>query len=102
MTRKEHLLLTLEEEALEVALALAQRCSKTLRFSPAEVQPGQPHTNAERVMHEFADLDAMIEMLQEEGVLPTLSTDNFRALKIAKKSKIEKNLEISRENGTLL
>lgn len=95
MTRQEHLLTILGEECVEVA----QRASKALRFGLTEVQPdlAQAYTNAERLMQEYAHLVAMIDMCQEEGLLPVMP-QSFVA---AKKRNVEKYLGYSRECGTL-
>jgi phosphoribosyl-ATP pyrophosphohydrolase len=101
VTRKEHLLVCACEEAIEVALALAQRISKGLRFGLDEVQVGQDKTNAERVIQEFADLTALISMLASEGHLPFVGADKFAEMTAAKKAKIEKFLLVSKDHGTL-
>lgn len=97
MTRTEHLLIIASEECIEIALAMAQRTSKALRFSLLEVQPAQPFTNAERIMAEFDDLVAVVEMLQHEGILPASSNERVDA----KKRKVEEFLLFSAEQGTL-
>jgi hypothetical protein len=94
MNRQEHLLLILEEECIETA----QRVSKALRFSVEEVQPGQKLTNAERLIYEFNDIVAMMEMLKDEGVIGEFH-DPIAV--IEKKKKVEKFLELSKEHGTL-
>lgn len=90
MTRSEHLLTVLAEECCEVG----QRVSKALRFGLAEVQPdqeGYPYRNDERVMHEVADFLGVLDMPQEEGVLPMMSSmEGFRDRIQAKKAKVEK------------
>lgn len=96
MTREEHLLAILAEESVEVA----QRCTKALRFGLHEIQTGQTLTNAQRLMGEYADLLAILEMLQEEGHLHR--STNLTELKVAKKLKIEGYLSYSRELGTLV
>lgn len=97
MNRREHLLTILGEEGVEVA----QRASKCLRFGDLEIQPGQDKSNAERLMGEFMDLLALVEMAQEEGILPVLEMSERRQLKAAKKGKVEKYLEYSKSQGTL-
>jgi NTP pyrophosphatase (non-canonical NTP hydrolase) len=95
MTRKEHLLIILSEECNEIA----QRISKALRFGLSEIQPGQKLTNEERIRLEFADLLAVVEMLQyDEGVLDKLV---LRSEMDSKKEKVNRFLEYSRECGTL-
>lgn len=94
MNRVEHLLWVLAEECNEVA----QRASKAARFGLQEVQPGQGLSNAERIMGEYADLQAAVEMLIEEGALPE---GDLRRQIDMKKAKVEKFLLYSAECGTL-
>lgn len=94
MNHSEHLLTIVAEEAVEIA----QRATKALRFGLHEVQPDQPLNNAARLMGEFHDLLAALEMLHEhEGM--RLHVD--RKVIAEKKVKIEKFLAYSREMGTL-
>ncbi len=97
MTRSEHLLTILAEECAEIA----QRCSKALRFTVDECQPGldPPLTNGERIVREYADLLAVASMLIDEGVLPRT---RLGPLMIAKRAKVETFLEYSRQRGTLI
>jgi len=97
MTRQELLLTILAEECVETA----QRCSKAIRFTPEEVEPNQSITqlsNAERIVYEFNDIVAVMQMLQEEGVLPKVF--NQQAIDL-KKEKVEKWLLYSRKRGAL-
>lgn len=95
MTRKEHLLTILQEECNEVG----QRASKMLRFGVTEIQPGQTLSNSERLIFEFNDLIAVMQLLRREGVLPSkLVRDEYVE---AKKKKIEHFLQYSKEQGTL-
>jgi NTP pyrophosphatase (non-canonical NTP hydrolase) len=94
MTRTEHLLWIVAEECAEVA----QRVSKAARFGLKEVQPGQPLSNAERIVQEFDDLLAVVVMLKDEGCLPA---SGGKAALLAKKAKVEKFLRYSAECGTL-
>lgn len=96
MTRIEHLLTIAAEECTEIG----QRASKALRFSLEEVQPGQALSNAERIMYEYRDLQAVMEMLEDEGVLPSIWIRDAAAIE-AKKAKVEKFLLHSAEVGTL-
>lgn len=59
MTREEYLLLMVMEECDE----LSQRASKALRFGIAQVQPGQTFDNRDRMISEFADLVAAMDMV---------------------------------------
>lgn len=94
LNRTEHLLSCLAEECTEVG----QRVSKALRFGIGEVQPGQPLTNAERIVGEIVDLFAVVEMLDAEGIL---HTGDHRAQIAAKKDKIEKFMRYAEKQGAL-
>jgi hypothetical protein len=63
-----------------------------------EVQPGQELTNAERVVYEFNDLIALIEVLYDKALIPY---EYDRKMIAAKKEKIKKFLQYSKECGTL-
>lgn len=95
MKRAEHLLIILAEECGEVA----QEASKALRFGPEEICPVKGISNAARIVDEFNDLIAMMEMLRAEGVIPTefIVSDKIAA----KKKKVEEMLEYSKKCGTL-
>ena len=98
MNRHEHLATTATEECGEVA----QRISKALRFGWSEVQPGQPLNNAERIVQEFHDLYAMLDWLQDEGLIADhlILRPNTNQM-AAKRAKVEKFMAISREQGVL-
>lgn len=107
MTRQELLLTQLAEECAEVA----QRVSKALRFGLEEIQPGQSLNNAERIVEELIDLQAVWRMLQNEPnahagdgfarfcILPVLSLEAERERMLAKIAKVEKFLAFSAARG---
>jgi NTP pyrophosphatase (non-canonical NTP hydrolase) len=97
VNRTEHLLVCLAEECAEVS----QRVSKALRFGLAEVQPGQPLNNAERIAGELDDLFAVARILADEGILPREGPDGAEVVE-GKRAKIERCMAISREQGVLL
>lgn len=69
MTLVDYLLVCLMEECGE----LSQRAGKAIRFGVEEVQPGQPLTNARRLVDEANDVLAILELLKERGMpLPGL------------------------------
>jgi hypothetical protein len=96
MNRPEHLLTCLAEECAEVA----QRVSKALRFGLHEVQAGQALTNAQRIVEEMRDLNAVSTLLQAEGILegPCMPSADQA---LAKLRKIERFMDISRREGVL-
>lgn len=100
MNRKEHLLVCATEEGIEVALALAQRLSKGLRFGLDEVQEGQAKTNAQRIVAEYHDLTAVLIKLAEEGHIE-LKEEELDAAVEAKHAKLEKFMEYAEKCGTL-
>jgi hypothetical protein len=94
MTVNELLLTTLAEECVETA----QRVSKALRFGLEEVQEGQPFNNAQRITYEFNDIVAMMQILQERGLLARVL--DLPAIKL-KKEKVAKYIQYSIECGTV-
>ena len=91
MTRDEHLLTIAAEECVEVA----QQLTKALRFGMEEVQPGQELTNRQRIIAEFTELVAVLEM----AGFP-LQVVNGRVID-AKVAKVEHFLKYSAECGRL-
>lgn len=94
MTRLEHLLTILTEECNETG----QRVSKAIRFGMQEVQEGQLLTNAERVIYEFNDIVAVMELLLNDGDIKLLFD---REAIVAKKQKIVKYMEYAKKCGTI-
>lgn len=94
MTRNENLLTILSEECVETA----QRVSKALRFTLEEIQPEQELTNAQRIVYEFNDILAVMEILQEEGVFDKVID---REAIDKKKIKVAKYLAYSAQVGTV-
>jgi hypothetical protein len=50
---------------------------------------------------EYEQLNAMVEMLQEEGILPVFSKERKEKIKQDKKDKVERLLSYSRKAGCL-
>lgn len=94
MTRIENLLTILGEECNETA----QRVSKAIRFTLEEVQSDQDLTNAQRIVYEFNDIVAVMEILQSEGVFEKVID---REAIEKKKQKVKKYLNYSITVGTV-
>ncbi len=94
MNRTELLLTLLNEECVETA----QRVTKALRFTLDEVQTGQSLSNAERIVYEFNDILAVMEVLEEEGILKNVRDPEMIE---KKKDKIKKYIEYSKKMGVL-
>ena len=105
MNRLEHLLDILGEECSEVH----QRGSKAMRFSLTEIQPdsaANPEglTNAQRIIREYWDVCAMMEMVHRERPAEFAELLDFPKASIhieLKKAKVERFLALSKEMGTL-
>lgn len=89
MTRQEHLLTHVLEECVEIA----QRTTKAMRFGLFEIQPAQLQSNRQRIIDEYNDLIAVMDMLGMNVVDPMAIE--------AKKRKVEKYLAYAKECGTL-
>lgn len=91
-----HLLVCLSEEGSEVT----QACCKALRFG---LQDGQPkydnRTNIDLVCDEVNDLIGVLELLQENSVLPKVVLN--RVAINAKKAKVRKYMEYAMDRGCI-
>jgi hypothetical protein len=89
-------------QAASECVEVAHRISKAQQFGLAETQSGQPESNAERVVGEFMDLLAVMEMLEAEGLIQMPSAEEQEVLKQAKKAKVLKFMQYARDEcGTL-
>ena len=102
ITREQHLLIKLSEEAVEVALELSKRIHKTILFGLDEINIKKPDgpTNRENIINELNDLFGIVEMLVDEGTLPPdwLSQEKIDARKL----KVEKYIEHAKNVGNLI
>lgn len=100
MNRKEHLLTLLAEECIEIA----KETSKALRFGVDDRYPiDSDENNAESIVKEFYDLNAVMDLLYEEEPLikAAFTKYNLSEAVKAKQEKIEKYLLYSKEKGLL-
>lgn len=95
MKTEQYLLTVLAEECAEVA----QRATKAIRFGLTEVQPGQPHNNAERMLDEIVDLCVILSMLQKDCGLGQCDMSEENLAK--KEAKVRRFMDYSRQCGTL-
>jgi len=98
MNRTEHLLSCAAEECNEIA----QRVSKALRFGLDEAQVGQELSNADRIVQEFRDLQAVMELLEDcDAIKRCVWIRDVNAIE-EKKAKVEKYLRYAESTcGTL-
>jgi NTP pyrophosphatase (non-canonical NTP hydrolase) len=94
MNRTEHLLACLAEECAEVQHAVA----KALRFGLNDGYPGAASTNAQDIAREFADVLAVVEMLEEAGALDR-PTDTHAIER--KKARVSEYMTYAEQCGTL-
>lgn len=80
MSQTQEVMSILQEECAEVIQAV----SKINRFGIDNYKPGKPKTNREHLEEELGDMLAMIEILQDMGVV------DINNLELAKKAKFEK------------
>ena len=97
MKRVEHLLTIVTEECAEVTKCV----TKILRFNAEDHYPDNPLTNNDRFWQEWHDLQAVVEMLVEDGMLVPPGDGEAAANKAAKKTKVEQYLKYSLTRGTL-
>ncbi|MDT8992799.1 hypothetical protein RQP54_18140 [Curvibacter sp. APW13] len=98
MNRAEYLLVQAGSECNEIA----HRASKALHFGLREVQPGQEASNAQRLVAEYIDLLAVMEMLEEDGLVHIPTGTELREQIAAKKAKVEKFIRFAAEQcGTV-
>ena len=95
MNISEHLLTCLIEECSEIQ----QAASKALRFGLDDGHPEKTTTNAEDIAKECVDLVAVIEMLEEAGII-----DRIRTLQGIehKKAKVRHYMGYAKRRGTLV
>ena len=96
MNKGEYLLVCLAEECSEIQKAVM----KALRFG---LDKGNPYneqftTNASEISKECCDLIAVVELLEEDGILK--NTGTIQEIE-CKKNKVRQFMEISKEYKTL-
>jgi hypothetical protein len=94
MNKQEHLISRLAEESVEVA----KECHKALSFGIDDRYKGRM-TIRQKIVLELNDLFAVVEMLQDEGVLPMIVVNEY--LIDAKKKKVVKFMKYARKKGAL-
>lgn len=96
MNESEHLLTCLAEEAGEVVQAV----TKALRFGLKDGYPGTDRTNEQDIQDEFAQLLAVMEML-EDKVFGPRDFDRLQRTTNAKKYKVIEYMEYAVKTGAL-
>lgn len=98
MNRTEYLLCCLSEELSEVQ----KEISKCLRFSLEHItdEYGDGNTNLERLQYEWSDVQALLIMLEREGVKIAELTMPISAIE-RKIKRTEHYMLISKQLGTL-
>lgn len=91
MNRLQYLLLLAAEEGSEVA----QAATKAMRFGAQEVYKAAGLSNEARLQAEFNDILAVMEMLNEEGLVLYRNEDMIKE----KKAKVEKFMQYSKDLG---
>ncbi len=94
MNKKEYLLVCLSEELAEVS----QQIGKCLRFGIEHQYEKYSVNNANALRGELSDVEAILQLLEEEGVSLTVMPNRV----IEKMQRTEKFMQISITNGQLV
>ena len=98
MNKTENILTTALEECAEVQQAI----SKAMRFGMNAHHPMKPdHTNALDILTEYYQLQAVMELLQKDNILPVLPEDKITSIKQHKLEAMRQYQNISVLNGCL-
>lgn len=98
MRRNEYLALVAMEECAEIQQAL----SKAIRFGFDDHHPSRAdEMNEEQLLTEFYQLTAMIEEMQNKGIIAGFAQDKIEKVKQNKIEKVYKYMEYSKANGLL-
>ena len=93
-----YLLVCLMEESAEIAQAAA----KSIRFGLDDSHPERVgETNEDDLLEELYQCIAVVEMLQENKNLKTLTNEEIHCIKNKKKEKMIKYMSYSKEKGQL-
>jgi hypothetical protein len=93
MNREQYLLICLSEELAEMQHAI----SKILRFTRNDKHVSLSKSNAEQLDDEWADVNAVISLLQDNGFYIQKSLER----EMSKKLKLRSYMEYSRNLGVL-
>jgi hypothetical protein len=101
MTKLENLYIVVMEECSE----MQQSISKILRFGENNSHPNRlDSTNAKELLTEYYQLQAVMEMIIEQGVLGNISEDEIADIKFGKRRNVRAYMHLSEEldriNGT--
>lgn len=87
MNHSENLLVVASEECAEIQKEIA----KALRFGTDNHHPDEPEkTNGERIIAEFHQLRAVMDMLVIQGILPAMTDSEISAIYRDKVEAVEK------------
>lgn len=102
LNKEEHLLVIFSEELTEVQQNITkvqQAITKALRFGLQDGYPGKETTNAQDIMIEFHEVEAVLKLLVANGSLE--APNNPEALREAKIKRIARYMEYAREKESL-
>jgi NTP pyrophosphatase (non-canonical NTP hydrolase) len=97
MNRREYLITCLVEECSEVQKA----ATKILRFGMDD-QYKEKASNIEELSNEIYDVMAIIQLLRDEKILPSIPIEELTRIFGAKQEKVEYYMGYSRKKGCLL
>lgn len=96
MTKDEQLLVIAMEECAEIQQAI----SKALRFGMDNYHPSSPEiTNGKAIWTEISQFNAVIQILIDNGILPTITTKEMDEMMEEKTRKVNKYIKLSQKLG---
>lgn len=98
MNKAENLYVVAAEECAEVQQAI----TKTMRFGEHNHHPDKPEeTNAVHLLTEYYQLQAVMEMIIDHGMLGHMSEEEIEAIKAKKRCKISDYARLSEALGQI-
>lgn len=98
MTYNEHLLVVANEECTEIA----QEVDKALRFGLNNYHPSEPSiTNEHRILKEYYQLQAVMEMLFDQQILHNLPYHKIDEIKSKKRAAVADYMDVAIKCGTV-
>lgn len=89
--------------AMEECAELQQALSKGLRFGMYNHHPDRPYqTNAQEVLHEYYQLQGVMEMIIDHGLLGHIPEDEIAKIKSEKRRRVSDYTQLSKSLRTVM
>lgn len=84
-------------EVMEESSEIIQACSKSIRFGLDSHHPSKTINHDDEILTEFYHLQAIIEQLQRDKILPTYSEDSINYIKKGKIRRMKKHMNLNKK-----